>query len=221
MSIPCTSGEVLKLGRKLSSAKVAREAPLGQVESCEREARVVRKAADAKLTRANKGADELVELQKWQVVPEVSVQELTAELEKVKAKLVKVAAEMLEFSTKLNVVEAVSHKRLEELAVVRGARDRFKGLLRFIVGQSAEALDALVNQVVIQLGSSCHRRCWWVVGHSLATVLELARVHLYLCLHELPASTLDLDLPVHELLLFRLDQCRHLCDEPEIINDGI
>lgn len=70
---------------------------------------------------------------KRQEASDVSVQELNAELTKVKAKLVEMTAERLESSTKLGAVAAECNKRLEEFAVARNARDRVKGLVRSIV----------------------------------------------------------------------------------------
>lgn len=53
----------------------------------------------------------------------------------------------LELSTNLGAVVVESNKILEEVAVVRGARDHVQRLVRSIVVQFVEALDASVNQV--------------------------------------------------------------------------
>lgn len=49
-------------------------------------------------------------------------------------------------STKLGAVAVDSYKRLEELAILRGAHDRVESLVRSIAGQSVEALGLFINQ---------------------------------------------------------------------------
>lgn len=66
--------------------------------------------------------------------------------------------EKLELSNKFISVEAGFEKMLEELAVVRGDRDRFEGLLRFIVSQSVDALGALIDEVGTHLVDDFHAR---------------------------------------------------------------
>lgn len=56
-----------------------------------------------------------------------------------------------ELSTNLNAVKAETNKRHEKSAVVRGAINRMYGLICSTVGQSAELLDAFINQVGTQL----------------------------------------------------------------------
>lgn len=93
-----------------------------------------------KLARANNGANKLVVLRQRQTVSNVSVQKLPAELKEVRLQLVKVTAERLELFIKLHAIKEKSDKRLEDLAAVRGggrgAFDRAKELVRFIVGKS-------------------------------------------------------------------------------------
>lgn len=65
-------------------------------------------------------------------------------------------------STKLGVVVATSDKRLKELAVMRGARNRVVRLA--IDGQSGEALYAFANQVQTHLVDRF--RVVWAGAHS-------------------------------------------------------
>lgn len=57
----------------------------------------------------------------------------------------------LEPSTILDTVAAECHKRLEELIVMHGARDRVDGIEHSNLDQFFGALDALVSQVSVQL----------------------------------------------------------------------
>lgn len=91
-------------------------------------------------------------MRKRQAASDLSVQKLTTDLTKDKARFVHVTTERLELSKKLGAVAAESeNKRFEELTVVRGARDSVERLVWSIVGQSVEAQGAFVNQVGTQL----------------------------------------------------------------------
>lgn len=60
-------------------------------------------------------------------------------------------AEKFELFTKPDTVAVKSDKRLEELVVMQGARDRVEGLVRCIFSQSVEALHAFVIRAPTQL----------------------------------------------------------------------
>lgn len=128
------------------SANIAIGAHLGQAVSRERDVQIAHKTAEARLAKRNSDANKVAYLRKWQLASDVSLQELTAELMKAKVQLVQEAVERLTLFTKLGAAATKSDKRLEELAVLRGARDCFEGLVQSIVGQSVNAQNALVNQ---------------------------------------------------------------------------
>lgn len=71
----------------------------------------------------------MIELHKRQAAADVSVQGMTVDLTMVRAQLVQVTMERLELSTKLGDVADEFDKRLEELVVVHGARDRAERLV--------------------------------------------------------------------------------------------
>lgn len=60
-------------------------------------------------------------------------------------------AEGLKSTAKLNSLAKESGKRLDELTLVRGARDRVEGLVRPIVGHSVKALGTFINKSWTQL----------------------------------------------------------------------
>lgn len=81
----------------------------------------------------------------------MSVQALTTTLQTAKTQLIQMNAEKLELSPKLDARATEADKKLEELAGVRGARERVDSLMRFIVDQSVAALDVFIDQVDDQL----------------------------------------------------------------------
>lgn len=61
--------------------------------------------------------------------------------------------ERLELSTKLDAVAAETNERREELVFVRRTCDRVKGVMRSMIDQSVEAVNAFANQVATLLVS--------------------------------------------------------------------
>lgn len=167
MTIPHNPFEAVKFCRELFSAKVALRGSLQQADFRESEAKSAYKSADASLLKANSGAFKLVELRKWQAASDVSLQELTVDLKEVKSQLVKVTAEKLELSATLNVVEAESDNIPEQFSLVRGTGDGVKEFVPFVVCQSVEALDLVINQDKTQLLDRFH------TGQGVYTVSQL------------------------------------------------
>lgn len=99
--------------------------------------------ADTKLLKQKSGTNKLAEFCKRHMVCDVSLQELTAELNEDKSQLVKIKTEKLYLPMILNAVVTDYDKRFNHLATARGTGDHDKKLAQSIVSQSIEALDAL------------------------------------------------------------------------------
>lgn len=92
LSVSRTPLQIFKIGRELLSSDIALGTYLWKARSRRRDSQAVRATADAKLAKMSSDVDEVVELQKRQAASDVSVQELTTEFTRVKAKLVQVTA---------------------------------------------------------------------------------------------------------------------------------
>lgn len=80
----------------------------------------------------------------------MSVRSLTAELTRVKAPLIVVVTEKPDLPTKLDAVAVESHKKLGRWDVVGGSFHRIERLVRTIVDQTIETLDAFAGQIITQ-----------------------------------------------------------------------
>lgn len=112
--------------------------PVLEIKSRDRNPQVACEATDANLEMASRDTDEVVALQERHAESDVSVQDKTAELTRIKTQLVQITTERVELSMKLDVVAAESDMSLEQLAVVRGTRDRFERLVPSILVQLVE-----------------------------------------------------------------------------------
>lgn len=81
----------------------------------------------------------------------MSMRECTAELAGTEAQLVTMTSEKLAFLDHLSTSETYSIKRAEKLLATEGDRVRVKSVMRFVLGQSVEALDAFGNLVGTKL----------------------------------------------------------------------
>lgn len=97
-----------------------------------------------KLAKKDGSANVLGELRKQQVASNIFLHELTAKLKVCKSQLIKETAEKLEFSTKLNDIEAELYEILEEFAVLLVARDFLHDLVQSIIAQSFQALYGFI-----------------------------------------------------------------------------
>lgn len=113
LSVPCMSLEILEVGRELLLTKTALGTRLLQAKSCRGDGQAGQKTANAKLIKVSSNADEVLELRKRWASSDVSAQDLTAKLTKIKAQLVHVSAERLELSTRSGTVGTESDKLLE------------------------------------------------------------------------------------------------------------
>lgn len=106
LSVTCTAFEVVDIGHELFLSNIALVTRLEKTETRERDALADCEAAGAKFVKACNNAGVVVNLQKRHTGSDVSVHDLTVELARVKAQLVQLTAEKVEFCTGLGAVAA-------------------------------------------------------------------------------------------------------------------
>lgn len=101
-----TSLEVVKIGRQLMSPNIALGARVEKAKRRQCDISVAQKVANSELAHVSSDKDDIVVLQKRHSASDVTVEELTTELSKVKAQLVQLTAENLGLLTNIGTVSA-------------------------------------------------------------------------------------------------------------------